>query len=179
PYTTLFRSFNGVSYLAVITGLVAMRLPPYARGPRAGSAWTGLSEAVAFLRGDRRISTIVVLMAVFSIFGFSYLVMMPVFARQVLHRGAAGYGLMMTAVGVGALSGALEVASLDRRIRKGPTFIAAGATFGLLLVAFAFSTSYLVSVAPLVLNGGTMIESNVLAHAIFQDIGHSMLTRCI
>src|SRR5439155_1208619 len=82
----------------------------YARGPRAGSAWTGLSEAVAFLRGDRRISTIVVLMAVFSIFGFSYLVMMPVFARQVLHRGAAGYGLMMTAVGVGALSGALAVA---------------------------------------------------------------------
>src|SRR5207247_1679603 len=99
--------------------------------------------------GDRRISTIVVLMAVFSIFGFSYLVMMPVFARQVLHRGAAGYGLMMTAVGVGALSGALAVASLDRRIRKGPTFIAAGATFGLLLVAFALSTSYLVSVAAL------------------------------
>ena len=162
--------FNGVSYLAVITGLVAMRLPPYARGPRAGSAWTGLSEAVAFLRGDRRISTIVVLMAVFSIFGFSYLVMMPVFARQVLHRGAAGYGLMMTAVGVGALSGALAVASLDRRIRKGPTFIAAGATFGLLLVAFALSTSYLVSVALLALTGGAMIVNNALANTMIQEI---------
>src|SRR5256886_17299320 len=87
--------------------------------------------------------SIVVLMAVFSIFGFSYLVMMPVFARQVLHRGAAGYGLMMTAVGIGALIGALAVASLDRRIRKGPTLIAAGAAFALLLVALALSTPYL------------------------------------
>jgi len=161
---------NGVSYLAVIAGLVAMRLPRYVPGPPAGSAWAGLSEAVAFIRGDRRIATIVVLMAVLSIFGFSYLVMMPVFARQVLHRGAAGYGLMMTAVGIGALIGALAVASLDRRIRKGPTLIAAGAAFGLLLVAFALSTSYVVSVALLALTGGAMIVNNALANTTIQEI---------
>src|SRR5439155_12317867 len=101
--------------------------PALRRGPRRGSAWAGLSEAVAFIRSDRRIWTVVVLMAVFSIFGFPYLVMMPVFARDVLHRGATGYGVMMTAVGIGALIGALAVAALDRRIRKGPTLIAAGA----------------------------------------------------
>jgi len=151
---------NGVSYLAVIAGLLAMRLPRYVPGPPAGSAWAGLSEAVAFIRGDRRIATIVVLMAVLSIFGFSYLVMMPVFARQVLHRGAAGYGLMMT----------LAVASLDRRIRKGPTLIAAGAAFGLLLVAFALSTSYVVSVALLALTGGAMIVNNALANTMIQEI---------
>jgi len=141
---------NGVSYLAVIAGLLAMRLPRYVPGPPAGSAWAGLSEAVAFIRGDRRIATIVVLMAVLSIFGFSYLVMMPVFARQVLHRGAAGYGLMMTAVGIGALIGALAV--------------------GLLLVAFALSTSYVVSVALLALTGGAMIVNNALANTMIQEI---------
>src|SRR3989475_8464690 len=94
------------------------------------------SDLVAFIRGDRRVATVVVLMALFSIFGFPYLVMMPVFARDVLHRGAAGYGVMMTAVGIGALLGALGVATLDRRIRKGPTLIVAGASFGVLLVAF-------------------------------------------
>src|SRR5947208_556183 len=161
---------NGMSYLAVIAGLVAMRLPRYVPGPPAGSAWAGLSEAVAFIRGDRRIATIVVLMAVLSIFGFSYLVMMPVFARHVLQRGAAGYGLMMTAVGIGALIGALAVASLDRRIRKGPTLIAAGAAFGLLLVAFALSTSYVVSVALLALTGGAMIVNNALANTMIQEI---------
>ena len=161
---------NGVSYLAVIGGLLAMRLPPYVADPRRGSAWAGLSEAVAFIRSDRRIWTVVVLMAVFSIFGFPYLVMMPVFARDVLHRGATGYGVMMTAVGIGALIGALAVASLDRRIRKGPTLIAAGAAFALLLVAFALSQRYLLSVGLLALTGGTMIVNNALANATIQEI---------
>src|SRR5207249_3348442 len=161
---------HGVSYLAVIGGLLAMRLPPYVADPRRGSAWAGLSEAVAFIRSDRRIWTVVVLMAVFSIFGFPYLVMMPVFARDVLHRGATGYGVMMTAVGIGALIGALAVASLDRRIRKGPTLIAAGAAFALLLVAFALSQRYLLSVGLLALTGGTMIVNNALANATIQEI---------
>src|SRR5881396_446042 len=153
---------NGVSYLAVIGGLLAMRLPPYVADPRRGSAWAGLSEAVAFIRSDRRIWTVVVLMAVFSIFGFPYLVMMPVFARDVLHRGATGYGVMMTAVGIGALIGALGVALLGRYIRKGPTLIAAGCAFGVLLVAFALSKVYLLSIGLLALTGGTMIVNNQL-----------------
>src|SRR6266542_2822518 len=161
---------NGVSYLAVIAGLLAMRLPPYVRGPKTGSAWAGLSEAVAFLRGDRRVSTLVVLMALFSIFGFPYLVMMPVFARDVLRRGAAGYGVMMTSVGIGALIGALGVALLDRRIPKGPTLIAAGVSFGALLVGFALSRSYLLSVTLLALTSGAMIVNNALANTTSQNI---------
>ena len=161
---------NGVSYLAVIAGLLAMRLPPHVRDPRTTSAWTGLSEAVAFIRGDRRVSTLVVLMALFSIFGFPYFVIMPVFARDVLHRGAAGYGLLTTAVGCGALIGALAVAWLDRRIRKGPTLIAAGGSFGLLLVAFALSRLYLVSVVLLALTGATMIVNNALTNATIQTL---------
>jgi MFS family permease len=160
---------NGVSYLAVIAGLLAMRLPPYTPS-RAGSAWAGLSEALAFIRGDRPLFALVLLMALFSIFGFPFLVMMPVFARDVLHRGAAGYGLMMTAVGIGALVGALAVAALDRRIQKGPTLLAAGGSFGLLLVAFGFSQVYLVSVALLALTGATMIVNNALTNATIQTI---------
>src|SRR6266699_2056425 len=161
---------NGVSYLAVIAGLLAMRLPPYAPSPRSGSAWAGLSEALAFIRGDRSVFALVVLMALFSIFGFPYFVIMPVFARDVLHRGAAGYGLMMTAVGIGALVGALAVASFDRRIRKGPTLMAAGGSFGLLLVAFACSKVYALSVALLALTGATMIVNNALTNATIQTI---------
>ena len=161
---------NGVSYLAVIAGLLAMRLPPHAQTPGTGSAWTGLSEALAFIRGDPPVLALVVLVALFSIFGFPYFVIMPVFARDVLHRGAAGYGLMMTAVGVGALSGALAVAAFDRRIRKGPTLLAAGGTFGLLLIAFALSQTYVLSVALLALTGATMIVNNALTNATIQTI---------
>src|SRR3989442_4372599 len=77
---------------------------------------------------------------------------------------------MMTGVGIGALTGALAVASLDRRIRKGPTLIAAGAAFGLLLVAFALSKLYLLSVGLLALTGGTMIVNNALANTTIQEI---------
>jgi MFS family permease len=161
---------NGVSYLAVIAGLLAMRLPPYVAPPRRESVRAHLREVLRFLAEDRRVSTVVVLMALFSIFGFPYLVMMPVFARDVLHRGAAGYGMMMTAVGMGALAGAVGVALLDRRIAKGPTLLGAGAAFAVLLVAFALSQRYAVSVALLVLTGGAMIVNNALANATIQTL---------
>ena len=161
---------NGLSYLAVIAGLLAMRLPPFVPGPRATSLWAGLREIVAFIRGDRRVATVVVLMGVLSICGFPYLVMMPVFARDVLHRGAVGYGVLMTSVGVGAVTGALAVALLGRRLPPGRTLVAAGVSFGALLVAFALSRDYLLSVALLALTGGTMIVNNALANATIQTI---------
>ncbi len=161
---------NGVSYLAVIAGLGAMQLPAYVPRARTASAWTGLREVVAFIRSDRLIATLVVLMALLSIFGFPFLVMMPVFARDVLHRGAAGYGVMMAAVGIGAVVGALGVALFGRRIAKGRTLIAAGGSFGLLLVAFALSKVYLLSVVLLAFAGGTMIVNNALANTMIQTV---------
>src|SRR2546430_5057413 len=77
---------------------------------------------------------------------------------------------MMPAVGIGALSGALAVAALDRRIRKGATLIAAGGSFGLLLVAFGLSKVYLVSAAPPALTGATMAVNNALTNATIQAI---------
>src|SRR5256884_8029457 len=76
----------------------------------------------------------------------------------------------MRGVGLGVVVGALAVASLDRRIRKGPTLIAAGAAFGLLLLAFALPTSYVVSVALLALTGGAIIVNNALANTMIQEI---------
>jgi len=78
--------------------------------------------------------------------------------------------LLMTAAGIGALVGALAVASLDRRIRQGPTLLAAGGSFWLLLVAFALSRVYLVSLALLALTGATMIVNNALTNATIQTL---------
>ena len=160
---------NGLSYLAVIAGLLAMRLPPYIPHPAPGS-WAGLREVVAFIWSDRRVFALVILMGLLSVFGFPYLVMMPVFARDVLHRGATGYGVMMTAVGLGALAGALAIALFGHHIRKGPTLVFAGTSFGVLLVTFALSKLYALSVALLALTGGTMIVNNALANTLIQTI---------
>lgn len=161
---------NGVSYLAVIASLLAMRLPPWVPRPAAGSAWQGFREVVAFLRSDRRARTLVVLTAITSIFGFPFLVLMPVFARDVLRVGAAGYGALTASVGLGAVAGALGVAVLSRRIRKGRTLVVAGTSFGLLVALFAQSRWFALSVALLALVGCAMIVNNALTNTLLQTL---------
>lgn len=160
---------NGVSYIAVIAGLLAMRLAPFEPRPAAGSAWTGLREVIAFLHSDRRVETLVVLTAILSVFGFPFLVMMPVFARDVLHVNAAGYGALTAAVGGGGMLGALVIAVHSRRIvRRGRVMAFGGTAFGLLVLSFAWSRSFLLSLVLLALAGCAMIVNNALTNTILQ-----------
>jgi len=160
---------NGVSYIAVIGGLIAMRLPPFRPVPVESSAWGGFREVLQFLRGDRRVRTLVMLTSVLSIFGFPYLVMMPVFARDVLHVQAGGYGALTAAVGVGAMLGALTIAVNSGRITlRGPLMLMGGTAFGLLIVLFAASRSFGLSLAVLGLGGCAMIVNNALTNTMIQ-----------
>jgi MFS family permease len=160
---------NGVSYIAVIGSLVAMRLPPFQPRPIESSAWGGFREVLDFLRVDRRVRTLVMLTSVLSIFGFPYLVMMPVFARDVLHVQAGGYGALTAAVGVGAMMGALAIAVNSARItRRGPLMLVGGTAFGLLIVLFAASRSFGLSLAVLGFGGCAMIVNNALTNTMIQ-----------
>jgi MFS family permease len=161
--------FNGLSYIAVIVGLLAMRLPPYQRRAVTTSAWTGFREVLAFLGTDRRLRALMGLTATLSIFGFPYISMMPVFARNVLHRGAGGYGALTASIGVGALAGALGIALGTRRIRaRGRLMVAGGTAFGVLLVLFSFSRSLGLSLVLLALTGCAMIVNNALTNTLLQ-----------
>ncbi|MGH7529793.1 MAG: MFS transporter [Gemmatimonadales bacterium] len=161
---------NAVSYLAVIAGLLAMRLPPWRPRVHTTTVWQGFREVVVFLRSDRRVAALIVLTAFISIFGFPYLVLLPVFARDVLQVGAEGYGLLSAAVGVGALSGALTVAMAARRIPKGRTVVIAGAVFGILLALFAASRVYGLALGLLACVGAAMIVNNALTNTLIQTL---------
>lgn len=162
---------NGVSYIAVIAGLLAMRLPRFEPRPASGSAWMGLREVVAFLRSDRRVETLVVLTATLSVFGFPFLVMMPVFARDVLHVRTAGYGALTAAVGAGAMLGALAIAVNTRRIvHRGRLMIIGGTSFGVLVALFAQSRSFALSLMLLALAGCAMIVNNALTNTMLQTL---------
>jgi MFS family permease len=162
---------NGVSYIAVIASLLAMRLPPFQPRPGTASAWSGFREVLRFLRGDRRVEVLVALTATLSVFGFPFLVMMPVFARDVLHVGAAGYGALTAAVGVGAMLGALGIALNSRRIvRRGRLMTLGGTSFGLCVLAFAFSGSFALSLVLLALAGCAMIVNNALTNTMIQTL---------
>ena len=160
---------NGLSYIAVIAGLLMMRLPPYSRPAKATSSWSGFREVLAYLKNDRKMRTLMVLTAIFSVFGFPYIAMMPVFARDVLHRGAAGYGALTSSIGIGAVIGALAIALTSARIRRrGRLMLLGGTVFGLLLILFSASRVLPLSMALLALTGCAMIVNNSITNTLLQ-----------
>src|SRR5437667_6981814 len=160
---------NGVSYIAVIAGLLLMQLPPRAPPARAASAWTGFREVLAYLRDDRRLRVLMILTAVISVFGFPYIAMMPVFALDVLHRGATGYGALTSSIGIGAVIGALGIALASARIRaRGRLILAGGTAFGLLLILFSTSRVLALSMVLLALAGCAMIVNNSINNTLLQ-----------
>jgi MFS family permease len=160
---------NGVSYGAVLWGLARMRLPPHVPPATHPSGWTSFREVLAYLAHDRRAATLIALTAAVSLFGFPYLTLMPVFARDVLHVDARGYGLLMAAVGLGAVLGALGVALLGTRVAKGRLQIAGGVGFGLAIALFAQSRVLPLAIGVLALTGCLMIVNNALTNTMLQS----------
>ncbi len=160
---------NSVSYIAVIAGLLMMRLPPRPPRPQTASAWTGFREVLTYLRGDRRLRVLMMLTAILSVFGFPYISMMPVFARDVLQRGATGYGALTSSIGIGAVIGALGVALTSGRIRRrGRLMLIGGTAFGVLLILFAASRALALAMALLALAGCAMIVNNSITNTMLQ-----------
>ena len=148
--------FNAVSYAAIVAAYLAMKLPAAARAERKPILHETL-EAMRYVAGHRILRAIIVLVTIVSLFGWPYSVLLPVFARDVLHTGAGGYGFLMAANGVGALVGALTLASLGDSPYKRKLFY--GGLFGFcgMLIVFAFSTVYWLSAASLAGSGFFMI----------------------
>jgi MFS family permease len=160
---------NGLSYLAVIAGLLLMKLPDNPRPAKTTSAWTGFREVLTYLRGDRRLRVLMMLTATISVFGFPYIAMLPVFARDVLHRGATGYGALTSSIGGGAVIGALGIALAAARIRSpGRLMLAGGTAFGLLLILFSTSRVLALSMVLLALTGCAMIVNNSITNTLLQ-----------
>ena len=160
---------NGLSYIAVIAGLLMMRLPYDPRPPKTTSAWTGFREVLAYLRNDRRLRVLMILTAILSVFGFPYIAMMPVFARDVLNRGATGYGALTSSIGIGAVIGALGIALASARIRaRGRLMLIGGTAFGILLILFSASRVLALSMVLLGLAGCAMIVNNSLTNTLIQ-----------
>lgn len=160
---------NGLSYIAVIAGLLMMRLPRATSPPKTTSAWMGFREALTYIRSERRMRVLIVLTAILSVFGFPYIAMMPVFARDVLRSGATGYGALTSSIGIGAVIGALAIALRSSRIRnRGRLMLAGGTAFGVLLILFSASRVLALSMVLLALAGCAMIVNNSLMNTLLQ-----------
>ena len=111
---------NAVSYIAVIVGLMMMRMRRPVQRPPSGSPLTHILEGFRFVAHTRPIRAILLLLGLVSLVGMPYTVLMPIFADRILHGGARGLGILMSATGVGALLGRPDAGRTDPRPRTGP-----------------------------------------------------------
>jgi MFS family permease len=161
---------NAVSYIAVIIGLLMMHVT--AR-PRAGTAEPPLRhmiEGFRYVRHTRPIRAILLLLGLASIVAMPYIVLMPIFADRVLHRGARGMGILMAATGVGAMLGALTLAA--KQGLKGLSVWIARASFGfgVCMLLFAMSRHFWLSVALLVPLGFGMMTQMAVSNTLIQSM---------
>ncbi len=145
--------FDGFSFLAVIGGLLLMKLNPHVRKPRQGSAMEHILGGFRYAWNNTRVLTILVLFAVVGIFGWSYSVLMPAFARDVLGLGEEAYGGLLAASGVGALLGALSIAGLGHRFTPRQIALAGVWIFSAFIIPFALSR-HLATAVPLMAAAG-------------------------
>ncbi len=140
---------DGVSYLAVIACLFAMRVNADAPRRAQQDVWRGLREGIDYIMGFEPIRGLLLLVASASLLGMSYVVLLPLFAREILHGGAHTYGFLASASGMGALAGALYLASRSSVRGLGRVITWGGVLFGAALAAFAFSHAMWISMAAL------------------------------
>lgn len=160
---------NAFSFLAVIVVLLKMKIDMKPAVPKEKvSVFRGLQESVRYVRSDRSMIAVLVLVAVITVFGWSYTVLLPIFADSILNIGAVGLGNLMMSFGIGAFISAIIVASAESKVRPS-RFIYAGMTIFIIGVSiFALSTNVAVSLYSLVLVGMGLIMFISTANATFQ-----------
>ncbi len=166
---------NGVSFIAVIIGLLLMRIEQPAILDGAGSPIEKVLEGFRFVRRTKPIWALLLLVGLVSLVGMPYAVLMPIFADKILHGGARGLGLLMGATGVGALLGALTLAARAGLRGLGRWVALSAAGFGASLILFGFSHWFWISFLVLVPAGFTMMLQMACTNTLIQAMSPDRL----
>ena len=158
---------NAVSYIAVIIGLLMMNVHSPVRAAMV-SPFEHMMEGFRFVNQTAPIRALLLLLGLVSLVGMPYVVLMPIFADQILHGGARGLGILMGATGVGALLGALTLAFREGVKGLGRWVAWCCAGFGASLVVFALSHRFWVSVVLLLPVGYTMMLQMACSNTLIQ-----------
>ncbi len=149
---------NGVSYVAVIIAIFAMKdaRTHGSNAARHASIGKSMLAGLAYAWRSRLIFALLGLSALAAIFGRSYQNLLPIFARDIWHGGPEAYGLLLSAAGGGALVGAFGLASIKQVSRQGAVLVISGLLFSASIVAFALSPSLALGIVLLFVAGGTV-----------------------
>ncbi|MFB3925703.1 MAG: MFS transporter [Syntrophales bacterium] len=161
---------NGISFLGIIIALLAMKIPKKKRIVRTSHVWQDFREGYSYAFGFAPIRYILLQLGLMSFMGMSYVVLMPIFARDVLHGGPHTLGFLMTASGLGALAGSIYLASRQTILGLGRLIVCASAVFGVGLIAFSLSKILILSLSMMLIAGFGMIVQMASSNTILQNI---------
>ena len=161
---------DGVSYIAVLASLFAMRIDDSSHAQKETSALTELREGWSYVTGFVPIRTILVLFTVCSLMGMPFVVLMPVFAAQVLHGGPHTLGFLMGAMGIGTLASAISLA-MRKSVRGLLTILPfAAIVFGLGLIGFGLSHWTWLSMLTVLIAGLGMMQGLAASNTVMQTL---------
>lgn len=163
-------TLNGISFLAVIGALLQMRIAPRPPAPSGASAWNDIKEGFGYILREPSVRTLIALVGVTGCFGISFATLFPAWAVRILGGDAATTGLLQSARGLGALCGALVIASLGRFQFKGKLLTAGTFAFPALLILLTFTNWLPLTLLILVGAGLAVIMIMNLANALVQTL---------
>ncbi len=160
---------NGLSFLAVIASLLMMKMEDLIFSTNDHSFLANFKQGMSYIRGNKRVLALLVMVSSMSILGFSYAVLMPVFARDIIKAGPSGLGFLMSAIGIGAITAGLGLAS--RKGEEKLKYMEAGViVFFISVFAFSFSHTLILSLLLLVATGWGMISIVATCNTLLQEI---------
>ena len=164
---------NAVSFVPVILSLLAMSVRPGGKKTQRPSIFEELKEGFAYAFGFVPIRSVLLLLALVSLMGMPYTILMPIFAGKILHGGPQTLGFLMGATGVGALGGAIFLASRKTVLGLGRMIVIASTLFGAGLIVFSFSRLLWLSFTVMMVIGfGMMVQltsSNIVLQTIVDE----------
>ncbi len=161
---------NAISYIFVIASLLMMHVNPREIPEKENHLLKEIKEGLDYTFGFAPIKHLILFLAVVSLMGTSYQVLMPVFAKEVLHGGSQTFGFLMGAAGLGALLGAVYLASRESVLRLGRIIPAAAGLFGAGLIILSFIKVYPITLILMVLIGLGMMLHTASSNTILQTI---------
>jgi MFS family permease len=161
---------NGVSFLAVIIALLAMKMAPHKEGREKTRVLEGFKEGLSYAFGLPPIRTILFFLSWLSLVATANTTLMPVFAKDILHGDSKTYGFLMAAIGVGAIIGAIFLASRRSVLGLGRIIALASSIFGIGLISFSLSHVLWLSFFLLLLTGFGMMVHMASSNTILQTM---------
>jgi MFS family permease len=166
---------NGLSYIAVVTALWMVRTELHSNAPaqtlkEKTNLWRDLVEGLRYVRNRPRVSSLLLLASINSLFGAPYFTLVPLYARDIFHLGETGLAVMMGTAGGGAFLGALLVAYLGDFRRKGWFVLGGAIMFGLCIMGFAVASRLAMSLIFLFGLGCAIVVSIAITNTLLQKL---------